>query len=61
VNDFIRKIKATYPPYEKLEGDALNEAIFATKPGRGACGELVTFDVLGNVPNGNTHSICSSL
>jgi len=37
VNDFIRKIKETYPPYEKLEDDALNEVIFATKPGRGAC------------------------
>lgn len=39
VKDFIQKMKASYPPYKKLEGDALNEVIFATKPGRGACGE----------------------
>lgn len=39
VKDFIQKVKESYPPYKKLEGDALNEVIFATKPGRGACGE----------------------
>ncbi|KAF8150116.1 galactokinase gal [Crassisporium funariophilum] len=37
VNEFIQKVKATYPPYRNLEGDALNEVIFATKPGSGAC------------------------
>ncbi|KDR75975.1 hypothetical protein GALMADRAFT_247167 [Galerina marginata CBS 339.88] len=37
VDEFIQKVKKTYPPYNKLEGDALNEVIFATKPGSGAC------------------------
>jgi len=37
VDDFIQKLKETYPPYKNLEGDALYEVIFATKPGRGAC------------------------
>lgn len=37
VKDFIQKMKESYPPYEDLEGDALDEVIFATKPGRGAC------------------------
>lgn len=40
VDDFIQKLKETYPPYKNLEGDALNEVIFATKPGRGACGKF---------------------
>ena len=40
VDDFIQKLKETYPPYKNLEGNALNEVIFATKPGRGACGKL---------------------
>lgn len=39
VGEFIQRIKETYPPYKGLEGDALNEVIFATKPGRGACGK----------------------
>lgn len=38
VDEFIQKLKETYPPYKNLEGDALYEVIFATKPGRGACG-----------------------
>jgi len=37
VDKFIQKLKETYPPYKNLEGDALSEVIFATKPGRGAC------------------------
>ena len=41
VDDFIQKLKETYPPYKNLEGDALYEVIFATKPGRGACGEFL--------------------
>lgn len=41
VDQFIHKIKHTYPPYKHLEGDALKEAIFATKPGNGACGEFI--------------------
>ncbi|KAJ2932504.1 hypothetical protein H1R20_g4582, partial [Candolleomyces eurysporus] len=39
VDGFIRKIKEEYPPYKGLNEAALNEAIFATRPGRGACGE----------------------
>jgi len=37
VDDFIQKLKESYPPYKNLEGDALHEVIFATKPGSGAC------------------------
>ncbi|KAF9533944.1 galactokinase gal [Crepidotus variabilis] len=37
VDAFVRKVKETYGPYKSLEGQALNEVIFATKPGRGAC------------------------
>ncbi|KAF9473802.1 galactokinase gal [Pholiota conissans] len=37
VSDFIQKVKASYLPYKNLEGSALNEVIFATKPGSGAC------------------------
>ncbi|PPQ63934.1 hypothetical protein CVT24_009109 [Panaeolus cyanescens] len=37
VDEFIQKIKATYAPYSGLEGSALNEVIFATKPSSGAC------------------------
>jgi len=37
VDDFIQKLKETYPPYKNLEMDALHEVIFATKPGSGAC------------------------
>jgi galactokinase len=40
VDDFIQTLKETYPPYKNLEGDALHEVIFATKPGRGACGKF---------------------
>lgn len=39
MDDFIQKLKETYLPYKNLEGDALNEVIFATKPGSGACGK----------------------
>jgi len=37
VDDFITKVKAAYGPYKDLEGDALKEVIFATKPSSGAC------------------------
>ena len=40
MDDFIQRLKETYPPYKNLEGDALYEVIFATKPGRGACGKF---------------------
>jgi hypothetical protein len=39
VKGFISKIRDEYPPYQGLDEAALGEAIFATKPGRGACGE----------------------
>ncbi|KAI0058747.1 galactokinase gal [Artomyces pyxidatus] len=38
VEIFITKLKTTYPPYKDLEGDTLEEVIFATKPSSGACG-----------------------
>ncbi|KAG9314775.1 GHMP kinase [Chiua virens] len=37
VDAFIAKIKAKYGPYRNLEGDSLQEAIFATKPSSGVC------------------------
>ncbi|KAJ3560395.1 hypothetical protein NP233_g10869 [Leucocoprinus birnbaumii] len=37
VDSFIRKIKETYPAYKDIEGDKLNEVIFATRPSSGAC------------------------
>ena len=43
MDDFIQKLKETYPPYKNLEGDALYEVIFATKPGSGACGKCFLF------------------
>lgn len=38
VQQFITKIRDTYGPYRGLEGEALNEVIFATRPSSGACG-----------------------
>ncbi|KAJ6514730.1 Galactokinase [Mycena vulgaris] len=37
VDSFIKKVSETYPPYKGLEGDALSEVIFATRPSTGAC------------------------
>ncbi|KAJ7447089.1 Galactokinase [Mycena galericulata] len=37
VESFIKKVSETYPPYKGLEGDALSEVIFATRPSSGAC------------------------
>jgi len=42
VDSFIQKIKAGYAPYKDLDSDRLNEAIFATRPSTGACGECLT-------------------
>ena len=39
MDEFIQKVKESYPPYKNLEWDSLNEVIFATKPGSGACGK----------------------
>ncbi|KAI0760990.1 galactokinase gal [Trametes elegans] len=36
VEEFIAQVKAGYAPYKDLEGDALREVIFATKPSSGA-------------------------
>ncbi|KAI0822584.1 galactokinase gal [Trametes gibbosa] len=36
VAEFIAKVKEGYAPYRNLEGDALHEVIFATKPSSGA-------------------------
>lgn len=38
VDAFISMIKASYGPYRDLEGEALQEVIFATKPSSGVCG-----------------------
>ncbi|PFH45871.1 hypothetical protein AMATHDRAFT_70991 [Amanita thiersii Skay4041] len=37
VNIFMRMIKETYEPYHGLEGERLEEVMFATRPGSGAC------------------------
>ncbi|KAJ4483360.1 Galactokinase [Lentinula aciculospora] len=40
VDAFIKSVSATYKPYKGLQGEALNEVIFATRPSSGACGEF---------------------
>ena len=52
VDDFIQKLKETYPPYKNLEGDALDKVIFATKPGSGACGKFFFFLSSGTMAHG---------
>lgn len=47
VATFIEQLKNTYAPYKGLEGEALNEVIFATRPSSGACGELAFITHLG--------------
>ncbi|THH12665.1 hypothetical protein EW146_g7483 [Bondarzewia mesenterica] len=42
VESFIAKLKAAYPLYHNLEGDAFNEVVFATKPSNGACDSEAT-------------------
>ncbi|KAG7089208.1 hypothetical protein E1B28_010910 [Marasmius oreades] len=37
VESFIKQVSEAYPLYKTLKGDALKEAIFATKPSSGAC------------------------
>ena len=39
VDEFIRHLVATYPAYKGLEGEALSQVVFATKPSPGACGK----------------------
>ncbi|KAL4245588.1 Galactokinase [Abortiporus biennis] len=36
VDSFISYVKEKYPPYKGLEGEKLNDVIFATRPGSGA-------------------------
>ncbi|KAF7323639.1 Galactokinase gal [Mycena kentingensis (nom. inval.)] len=37
VDEFIKTVAAAYPPYKGLEGEALSEVLFATRPSVGAC------------------------
>ncbi|KAH9921857.1 GHMP kinase [Fomitopsis serialis] len=37
VDSLFEKLVATYPAYKGLEGEALKQVIFATKPSSGAC------------------------
>jgi len=37
VKPFTEQMRKAYPPYKELNDEALNEAIFATKPSSGAC------------------------
>jgi galactokinase len=39
VDEFMKKVKEGYPPYRELNEEKLKEAMFATKPGAGACGK----------------------
>lgn len=41
VESFIKALKEHYPAYKDLEGEALSEVVFATKPSAGACGTSV--------------------
>jgi len=41
VANFIAKVRADYKPYHGLSEEALNEAIFATRPGQGAFGAFL--------------------
>jgi galactokinase len=40
VKEFIAKMRAGYDEYKELEDEKFKEAVFATKPSSGACGEL---------------------
>jgi hypothetical protein len=40
VDGFMQKVKEAYKPYQGLSEEKLKEAMFATKPGAGACGEF---------------------
>jgi hypothetical protein len=44
VASFIKKVSETYAPYKGLEGEALSEVIFATRPSTGACGQFFFLD-----------------
>ncbi|KAG8736688.1 galactokinase [Ceratobasidium sp. 428] len=37
VEEFMRKVREGYTPYRNLSEEKLHEAMFATKPGAGAC------------------------
>ncbi|EPT05481.1 hypothetical protein FOMPIDRAFT_1021304 [Fomitopsis schrenkii] len=37
VDEFIQRLVAAYPAYKGLEGEALSQVVFATKPSSGAC------------------------
>lgn len=41
VGEFMKKVKEGYAPYRNLSEEKLKEAMFATKPGAGACGEFI--------------------
>jgi len=40
VPSFIDKLKKEYPPFQSLSAEQFSAAVFATKPGEGAFGEL---------------------
>lgn len=40
VPSFLDKLKKEYPPYQSLSDEQFAAAVFATKPGEGAFGEL---------------------
>lgn len=59
VDAFISKIKASYGPYRHLEGEALQEVIFATKPSSGVCGTSIRRSVSFSLRI--KHSLCHSI
>ena len=44
---FIDKLRKEYPPYQSLSDEQFSAAVFATRPGEGAFGELFS-GILGS-------------
>ncbi len=63
VDHFIQKIRNAYQPYRNLGDEVLSEMVFATKPGRGACGTLgsSTPQLLKKKKNSTRRAKCSDL
>lgn len=59
VDAFISEIKASYSPYRDLEGEALKEVVFATKPSSGVCGTSIRRSV--SFPPAGFNSLCCSI
>lgn len=58
VDAFITKMRDTYPAYKGLEGHALSEVIFATRPSSGACGAFSLSSALSTTESLTTAVSC---